>query len=206
MTIVPGRGSGTIDTTNKEAVNNAYNTILQPWATTLVSTTADPNTCTPGTMDATQQQAQLNIINMLRSMNGVWGVYLDDNYNRLAQAAEPNEFHYSLAELENKVASVNVFTQNVDGLHQKAGNSQVTEMHGNANQVICIGRNSGCRRVFKTSEFDHMDVPLCPDCNIPLKPNVSLFMEGINGLAAARNSLETSDVIDCWNIVECWSS
>lgn len=122
------------------------------------------------------------------------------------RAAEPNEFHYSLAELENKVASVNVFTQNVDGLHQKAGNSQVTEMHGNANQVICIGRNSGCRRVFKTSEFDHMDVPLCPDCNIPLKPNVSLFMEGINGLAAARNSLETSDVIDCWNIVECWSS
>jgi NAD-dependent deacetylase len=90
--------------------------------------------------------------------------------------ALPNPAHVSLAELEN--AAVTIVTQNIDGLHQKAGSKLVIEMHGTLDTLSC----TNCFKRFESKNFlqafiEHGTVPLCVNCNGILKPDVILFGE-----------------------------
>jgi len=113
--------------------------------------------------------------------------------------AQPNKAHYAVAELEkmNKLSSV--ITQNIDNLHQKAGNSprKVHELHGNMQWIVCLN----CDQRYPVEEMrqkhpspDHF--PLCEKCQGLLKPDVVFFGEMLpqHTLAAAQRESEMCDV------------
>lgn len=111
-----------------------------------------------------------------------------------AKDLEPGSFHRWLVELEARESTeaLTVLTQNVDGLHSKAGSSTVIEAHGNGSEVICLE----CRRTFPIADFDGDNLPTCPICGFPpLKPNISLFFEGVTGVGDFRRAIELSDLL-----------
>ena len=87
--------------------------------------------------------------------------------------AQPNAAHLALAELE-----LTIVTQNIDGLHQKAGSKKVVELHGTLRTLSC----TQCFKQFDSSSFlqayiENGMIPLCSNCNGILKPDVILFGE-----------------------------
>lgn len=105
----------------------------------------------------------------------------------LVGKAEPNPGHYALAELERSVPNFTLATQNVDGLHRRAGSESVLELHGNIMRTIC-----SAERIEAEPSGDETPPP-CPNCGSPLRPDVVWFgemlPEGVMEAAAeaARN-------------------
>lgn len=90
--------------------------------------------------------------------------------------AEPNKAHYALAKLEEQGKLAAVITQNIDGLHQKAGSKTVYELHGTVHKNYC----ERCGKFFSLEDIMKMDgVPKC-DCGGTIKPDVVLYEEGLN--------------------------
>lgn len=92
--------------------------------------------------------------------------------------ALPNPAHYALAILEKAGYLQTIITQNIDGLHQRAGSKQVLEVHGTMETLTCIG----CYKNYPSGDFissfiDHEIPPRCPDCDHILKPDVILVEE-----------------------------
>ena len=97
---------------------------------------------------------------------------------KLIQAAQPNAAHIGLANLESAGFLHTVITQNIDGLHQKAGSRNVLEVHGSLTTLSC----GTCFKKNEASGFiqayiDEGIIPLCPDCGNILKPDAVLFGE-----------------------------
>lgn len=91
-------------------------------------------------------------------------------------ANKPNEFHNFVAELE-KTHDITVLTQNVDGLHTKAGSTHVVELHGTNAQLKCSKKQ--CASVYDAKNFENENAPRCPKCRKFLRPNIVLFGEAI---------------------------
>ncbi|HEX30898.1 TPA: NAD-dependent protein deacylase [Candidatus Poribacteria bacterium] len=95
---------------------------------------------------------------------------------REALNAKPNVTHFLIAKLERMGLIEAVITQNIDGLHRKAGSSKVIELHGNISTGSCLR----CGRRFRREEIDRMlravDVPRC-ECGGVIKPDVVFFGE-----------------------------
>lgn len=90
--------------------------------------------------------------------------------------AEPNAAHYKLAELEKAGKLDCVVTQNVDGLHQKAGSKRVFELHGSVHRNYCMK----CRKFYTAEEVrDMQGVPKC-SCGGTIKPDVVLYEESLD--------------------------
>ena len=102
--------------------------------------------------------------------------YIKEIFYDYMQNVNPNKAHYFLAKLEKKGLLRGVITQNIDNLHQKAGNKEVIEFHGTANKLECIK----CKSKFKsnTIALDNLP-PLCPKCGGILKPDFVFFKEPI---------------------------
>ena len=110
----------------------------------------------------------------------------------------PNPGHYALAELERMGILKCVITQNIDNLHQKAGNKSVLDYHGNAFKLRCIS----CGTRFEAAEFDPQRLrmegqlpPLCPRCGGVVKLDVVHFHEPIPA-DMAQQSLEEAGKCD----------
>jgi len=101
----------------------------------------------------------------------VWEWYEDRRKNILA--AQPNPGHKAIAELE-KYARVIVLTQNIDGLHQRAGSSRVLELHGSIIRIKC----TVCDFHDDTTVSFEKIPPLCK-CGKILRPDVVWFGEGL---------------------------
>ncbi len=100
----------------------------------------------------------------------VWEFY---NYRRdLLAGVEPNAGHRALAELESLGARFTLVTQNVDGLHARAGSARLLELHGN----IWVVRCTGCRGEH-TSREALGALPRCTACGALLRPGVVWFGE-----------------------------
>lgn len=113
----------------------------------------------------------------------VWSWY--EHRFGAAAAAAPNPGHRAIAELEHLLPRVSVVTQNIDGLHQRAGSSDVIELHGNMLRFKCLsGRHTG----FVLDDFAGQDEkpPRCPDCGDPLRPDVVWFGEALPADAIDR--------------------
>jgi len=95
----------------------------------------------------------------------------------------PNPAHHALAEMGRRVPEFTLLTQNVDGLHQRAGSGEVIELHGNITRVRC---SAGCGIVAGWDE-DGEPLPHCPRCGARLRPDVVWF-----GEALPAASLETA--------------
>ncbi len=112
--------------------------------------------------------------------------------------ARPNPAHDALAQLEASQHLKCVITQNIDGLHSKAGNMTVYEVHGHMRKATC----THCFRVYDGDDIsdDVMEagnVPRCDDCGGVIKPNVILFGEQlpIQILQAAQRAAKACDVM-----------
>ncbi|MCD7729191.1 MAG: NAD-dependent protein deacylase [Clostridia bacterium] len=91
--------------------------------------------------------------------------------------AEPNAAHLKLAEWEKQGKLTAVVTQNIDGLHQKAGSKNVLELHGSVWRNYC----TRCGKFYPVESVARSEgVPRC-DCGGIIKPDVVLYEEGLNG-------------------------
>jgi NAD-dependent deacetylase len=99
---------------------------------------------------------------------------------------EPNSGHRALAELERRGLVAAVITQNVDGLHQRAGSREVVEVHGSLASAVCptCGAREPIDRVREVLARE--PVPLCLVCATPLKPGVVMFGELLPAAAIDR--------------------
>ena len=107
----------------------------------------------------------------------------------LALDARPNPAHFKLAELEQKGKLSAVVTQNIDGLHQKAGSRKVFELHGSVLRNHC----TSCRR-FYSAEFikNSSGIPRCEHCGSVIKPDVVLYEEGLSDECVSGALMEIS--------------
>jgi len=94
----------------------------------------------------------------------------------LVAKAEPNAGHYALVELQDKVPQLHLITQNVDGMHQRAGSRDVIELHGNIMRTRCAAKG----HIVSTWQ-DTKVPPRCDGCNCNgyLRPDVVWFGESL---------------------------
>ena len=106
----------------------------------------------------------------------VWGWY---NYRRgLINRAEPHSGHYALARLEQLVPHFVVITQNIDGLHHRAGTSEVLELHGNIHRFKCFEHDHPVEVEIPVGNADgSLEPPKCEQCGSPIRPDVVWFGE-----------------------------
>jgi NAD-dependent deacetylase len=108
---------------------------------------------------------------------------------KLVSDARPNPAHFALVEMEGFFPRFHLITQNVDGLHQRAGSRGVIELHGNIARTKCFDEGT-----ILSSWKDTGDVPpRCPNCGGWLRPDVVWFEEPLpeaelqRAAAASRN-------------------
>jgi len=108
-------------------------------------------------------------------------------------SVEPNAGHRALVELERQVLEFLLVTQNVDGLHQRAGSQKLVELHGNIARVKCSREGT---IVEEWSAADG-EVPRCANCGAFLRPDVVWFEELLpeGALAAAENAARSCEVL-----------
>lgn len=120
-------------------------------------------------------------------------------------AAQPTAAHLALARLERLGVLSKLITQNVDGLHQRAGSEAVIDLHGRLDSVVCMACGARTSRALMQENlvarnprwagltaagapdgdarlegpFDDFDVPACPTCEGVLKPDVVFFGENV---------------------------
>lgn len=148
-----------------------------------------------------------------RGADGVWAKYPPEEYAtldafqenpdkvwafwvelaRTLGACRPNAGHHALAQLETMGLLEGVITQNVDNLHQTAGNKRVIEYHGNARWIVCP-------RCHHRDAFDlgqHADSPPYCFCGTVMKPDVVMFGEVIpsQAMVDAAQLAETCQVM-----------
>ena len=108
-----------------------------------------------------------------RDPGKVWLLLRD--LSRECAAAAPNEGHRALARLEAMGLLAGIVTQNVDGLHQRAGSRAVFEFHGSCATLHC----TRCGRLFRREEIPLETLPPRCGCGAPVKPDVVLFGDPI---------------------------
>ena len=110
---------------------------------------------------------------------------------------KPNAAHYKLAELEEKGKLLGVITQNIDGLHQKAGSKKVFELHGSTLRNYCTKCGAFYDEQFILQSENAPDkLPHCTKCGGLVKPDVVLYEEGlddaiVNGAIDAISNADT---------------
>jgi NAD-dependent deacetylase len=125
-----------------------------------------------------------------------WPHIKDMFYNVIDKAA-PNPAHYVLSKWEQQGLLKTIITQNIDNLHQKAGNSRVLEFHGNTRDLVCMN----CQKITPVKDADmHQNPVTCPHCKGLLKPDFVFFGEPIP-TDAYEQSLQHSLQADVYLII-----
>ena len=105
---------------------------------------------------------------------------------------KPSYVHRYIASLEKRQKKVTVITQNIDGLHQLAGSTNVLELHGSVLRNTCMQ----CHTKYSLDNILTMEtVPHCPKCDGIIKPDVVLYEEGLDEtiLNQSLHALQTAD-------------
>ena len=100
---------------------------------------------------------------------------------------EPNPGHYALKELEEMNILRHVITQNIDGLHKKAGSRSVSEIHGSLREIYCLS----CKKEYLAPDVPQGEPPYC-GCGGVLKPNTVLFGEQLPVEALGKAQQESA--------------
>jgi NAD-dependent deacetylase len=110
----------------------------------------------------------------------------------LVAKAEPNPGHRALAELERRIPGFTLVTQNVDGLHERAGSRNIIELHGNILRSKCSLEDE----VIQPEEHDDSVPPRCARCGAFLRPDVVWFGEmlPVGALEAASQAARGCDL------------
>ncbi|MGN1051367.1 MAG: NAD-dependent protein deacylase [Acutalibacteraceae bacterium] len=112
----------------------------------------------------------------------------------LALDALPNKAHIALAKMEEKGKLLAVVTQNIDGLHQKAGSKTVYELHGSVHRNHCMKCNKSFDALYIKNS---VGVPLCDKCKGIIKPDVVLYEETLpeKDTASALLAIKSCDTL-----------
>jgi len=121
----------------------------------------------------------------------VWEWY--DWRRQLIGKVQPNSGHEIIAKMEDKYPDFLLITQNVDGLHRKAGSNNVVEIHGNIWRVRCTGE--GTITYLEENPIGQLP-PLC-ECGAMLRPDVVWFGESLplEGLISAEKAIQECDIL-----------
>ena len=107
---------------------------------------------------------------------------------------EPNAAHKALAKLEEMGKLKAIVTQNIDGLHQKAGSKRVYELHGTVHRNYC----TRCHEFYDMDYILKSDgIPKCKKCGGIVKPDVVLYEEGLDEMTirASINAISQADML-----------
>jgi NAD-dependent deacetylase len=125
-----------------------------------------------------------------------WVVIKELFYDFMGNAG-PNAAHIALAEMEKMGYLQAIIPQNIDNLHQKAGNTVVWEFHGNSRDLVCMG----CGKKHKVAGLDlNLLPPKCDSCGSILKPDFVFFGEGIPE-PAMSNSFAEAEKADVFILI-----
>ncbi len=133
----------------------------------------------------------LQVEELYRNPDEVWH-YLS-KLKKIMLDAKPNKAHEALAHFEEKAKGYCLITQNIDGLHQRAGSKKVIELHGSMMRSRCI--DSECKSVAFEDVSVHESAPFCQSCGSKLRPDIVFFNEmlGSNGYLA-ESAVEKCDL------------
>lgn len=122
----------------------------------------------------------------------VWRWYMERL--QMVERAQPNSGHLALAHLEQRAPAFNLFTQNVDDLHERAGSRQVAHLHGNIARFRC--NLCAVEHPLQPAERDAPEPPACRRCGGLVRPDVVWFGELLPAavLAAARHVATNCDL------------
>ena len=140
-----------------------------------------------GVWDTVDAEKMATLEGFLADPERVWKWYMG-RYESVT-AAQPNPGHTAVAELERRVPSFTLITQNIDGLHQAAGSVNVVELHGSIRRIRCLDEGT------TSSEWPRAGDALPPRCKCGalLRPDVVWFGEALperaisDAFEAARN-------------------
>jgi NAD-dependent deacetylase len=110
---------------------------------------------------------------------------------KLVAEASPNQGHAAISEMEHLFSDFTLITQNVDGLHARAGSREVIELHGNILRTKCSVEGT------IVEDYEEKETPpSCPSCGAPLRPDVVWFGEMLpyEALDAASEAARGADV------------
>lgn len=151
-------------------------------------------------------------LSTFRSENGLWNNhrvedvatieafarnpdYVHEFYNQMRPElfkAEPNAAHLAITKLQHEYpANINVITQNIDVLHEKAGNANILHIHGQINQIVCLN----CGHIIESwGAYSSEDE--CENCHIcgMLKPNIVFFGENLLYMDKVEKLLQSCDL------------
>ena len=116
---------------------------------------------------------QISSAQMVReNLDAVWEWF---DYRRgLYKNCQPNAAHIALASWQDRFEDFTLITQNVDGLHTRAGSNDILELHGNINRAYC----TNCEKRFLMNAEDVPHKPeICDGCGAKVRPDVVLFGE-----------------------------
>lgn len=114
--------------------------------------------------------------------------------NLMIEGVLPNDCHFALEKLEKMGKLQGIITQNIDGLHQKAGSKNVIELHGTLNDYYCVS----CGEKYDLAYVNKFqDVPTCEKCGGIVRPDIVLYGEGLdqNNISHAINLISHADVL-----------
>ncbi len=121
----------------------------------------------------------------------VWEWY---NWRReLIATKDPNDAHLAIASSESRIGNFWLITQNVDGLHRRAGSTKLSEIHGNIWMVRCLA----CGAVTENHQVPLSLLPHCEPCGGLLRPHIVWFGESLweKDLARCAKQLQACDVL-----------
>ena len=117
-------------------------------------------------------------------------------FHEIYRPVEPNGAHRALASLEAAGRLDAVITQNIDGLHQRAGSRTVWELHGNWERLVC----TRCGTVASLGDAVTVDgdpVPACPSCTSQMRPDIVMYGEALDQgvIEAAVSAIARASVL-----------
>lgn len=119
-----------------------------------------------------------------------WAFYKEIFKIKLSLSYQPNFGHFFFKQLENDEKQVTVLTQNVDGLHRKAGSKHVYELHGTIEKSYC----PKCLQTYYIPDIVSQDVPVCSSDYTILKPDVVLFGGSVRHMDVAYEKTTEADL------------
>ncbi len=125
---------------------------------------------------------------LTRNPEKVWRILVKE-MKEIVDRAKPNDGHKGLAKLEVRDKLKTIITQNIDGLHQAAGNTDVIEFHGSFAWQRCMD----CHQKYETRKVDISQIPPRCDCGGILRPDAVFFGEMIPAQAMWRSRQAATD-------------
>ncbi|MEC1678100.1 NAD-dependent protein deacylase [Bacillus mojavensis] len=149
------------------------------------------------TEDASRMEA-MSLDYFLSQPRLFWPKFKELFQMKMSGSYEPNEGHLLLAELEKQGKQVDIFTQNIDGLHRKAGSRHVYELHGSIQTASCLS----CGARYDLLHLLKHDVPECTAvghdgevCGTVLKTDVVLFGDAVLHFDTLYEKLDKADLL-----------